>query len=285
MNKALLEHLQRMLEIKITKIEPVSGGDINEAFVLHTSDRKLFLKLNDDGNPDMFEKEFAGLALLKNSNTITVPEPFQQGTYNKQIFLVTEYIEKGIITPGFWRTFAHQLSALHKNTAEQFGLSHDNYIGSLPQRNKQCNTWSEFYAEHRILFLIRMAFDEKKCDSSDTKMAERLCSKLDSLFPKEQPALLHGDLWSGNYMINKNNEAVIYDPAVYYGHREMDIGMSLLFGGFDKSFYSFYNEACPLEKDWMKRIDLTQLYPLLVHLNLFGGHYYNSVRDVFKKYN
>jgi fructosamine-3-kinase len=284
MNKALPEHLEKELEIKITKTEQVFGGDINETYVLHTSQMKLFLKLNADEKADMFEKEFRGLNLLRSTKAIAVPRPLKDGTFEKQIYLVMAHIEKGSPTTGFWRIFGHRLAALHRNTATRFGLDHDNYIGSLPQPNSQCSTWNTFYAEQRILFLIRMAFDDKKCDSSDTRMAERLCNKLDSLFPDEPASLLHGDLWSGNYMIGKDGLPVIYDPAVYYGHREMDIGMSLLFGGFDPSFYSHYNEAWPLEKSWRDRVDLTQLYPLLVHLNLFGGHYYNSVREILKKY-
>jgi fructosamine-3-kinase len=284
MDKALLEHLQRELEIKITKAEQVFGGDINETYVLHSSNKKLFLKLNSDDRPDMFEKEFAGLELLGSTNAILVPKPVTHGRIGKQVYLTMEYLEKGSAVPESWKMFGRQLAALHKNTTVKFGLDHDNYIGSLPQPNKQCSTWSEFYAEQRILFLVKMAFDDKRCDSSDTRMAERLCSKLDSLFPNEQPSLLHGDLWSGNYMIAQEGKPAIYDPAVYYGHREMDIGMSMLFGGFDKLFYSYYNEAWPLENQWEQRIDLTQLYPLLVHLNLFGGHYYNSVRDILKRY-
>jgi fructosamine-3-kinase len=284
MNKALLWQLEKELAIKITKTEQVFGGDINQTYVLHSPVSKLFLKLNTDNNGDIFEKEFAGLALLRNTKAITVPQPLVHGKVEKQIYLVMEYIEKGNAGIDFWQSFGHQLALLHNNTAELFGLDHDNYIGSLSQQNKQSDNWSEFYAAQRILFLIKMAFDEQRCDSSDTKMAEKLCGKFDALFPRERSSLLHGDLWCGNYMINEEGCATIYDPAVYYGHREMDIGMTLLFGGFDKTFYSHYNEAWPLEKCWEERVDLTQLYPLLVHLNLFGGHYYNSVRVILKRY-
>lgn len=284
MNKELLETIQRKLEVKITKTEQVFGGDTNQTYVLHTAEKNLFLKLNSNNNPAMFETEFAGILLLKNSNTIKVPLPILNGSINQQQYLVMEYLPKETAGESFWTTFGHQLAALHKNTNEHFGLAYDNYIGSLPQSNKQTTTWTEFYATQRILLLIKIAFDAKKCDSSDTRMVEKFCNKLDALFSKEQPSLLHGDLWSGNFMATINNKPAVFDPAIYYGHREMDIGMSLLFGGFDKTFYSHYNEAWPLEKDWIKRVDVTQLYPLLVHLNLFGGHYYNSVREILKKY-
>lgn len=285
MNKALLLHIESELHVKITKTEQVFGGDINETHVLHSTDQNLFLKLNSVEKADMFEKEFKGLEILRNVKAMAVPEPYKWGLFEKNIYLVMEYIEKGNASADFWRNFAQHLASLHRNTAEQFGLDHDNYIGSLPQINKQCSNWSEFYAEQRILFLIKMAFDAKKCDSSDTRLAEKLCNKLDTLFPQEQPALLHGDLWSGNYMISKSGEPVIFDPAVYFGHREMDLSMMLLFGGFDQQVFHSYNEEFSLEKSWKERIDLTQLYPLLVHLNFFGGHYYNSVRNTLKKYN
>lgn len=233
----------------------------------------------------MFEKELKGLQLLRSANAVAVPEPLKHGLWEKQIFLVMEYIEKGNASTDFWRKFAQQLANLHRNTSDQFGLDHHNYIGSISQINSQRSNWAEFYAEQRILFLIRMAFDAKKCDSSDCRLAERFSIRLDELFPKEPPALLHGDLWSGNFMINKDGEPVIYDPAVYWGHREMDLGMMLLFGGFDKTMYEYYNDVFALEPGWRNRVDLTQLYPLLVHLNLFGGHYYDSVRSTLKKYN
>ena len=111
-------------------------------------------------------------------------------------------------------------------------------------------------------------------------MAETFCKQLNHLFPSEPPSLLHGDLWSGNYMISSAGYAAIYDPAVYFGHREMDIGMTKLFGGFEQRFYSAYQEAYPMEKNWMQRLPLTQLYPLLVHAVLFGGHYVSSSREI-----
>jgi fructosamine-3-kinase len=278
---ALLEH---ELHVKITHDERVHGGDINETFILYSGKGRLFLKLNNKDSAGMFEKEYKGLEILGNTKAITVPRPFFTGSAAGHICLVMECIEKGKAASDFWQVFGAQLAALHKNSNEYFGLDHHNYIGSLAQRNERHDSWATFYAEQRILFLVRKAFDEKKCDINDTRAAERLCNKLGALFPAEQPALLHGDLWSGNYLTGHTGMPVIFDPAVYYGHREMDIGMSLLFGGFDTSFYEHYNEAWPMEKHWRQRTDLTQLYPLLVHLILFGGHYYHPVKDTLKKY-
>jgi fructosamine-3-kinase len=284
MDKELLNILGEKLQVKLTGMKEVQGGDINRTYIVSGDGKKYFLKCNDAQRPDMFEKEFRGLELLRNAQAIYVPQPLHQGKWNDTTYLVMEVIEKGNADKTFWLDFARRLSALHSNTTQLFGLDHDNYIGSIPQSNKQSASWSEFYSEQRILFLVKSAFDQQKCDRNDTKLADRLCGRLEDLFPVEPPALLHGDLWSGNYMIGWDGQPVIYDPAVYYGHREMDLGMTLLFGGFDNSFYSHYNESSPLEKSWRERVPLTQLYPLLVHLLLFGGHYYHSVKDVLKKY-
>jgi len=288
--KEFLEKLNLALNNKLKKsiviehAEKVYGGDINETFVLHTSEGNYFLKVNNHTQYDMFEKEFNGLQVLQATNTINVPQPFFCGTGNGKIFLVMEHIEKGKPKSNFWQSFGEQLAALHKQTQLQFGFNENNYIGSLPQENKPTDAWTEFYSMQRIMPLIEKAYNQNKCAKEDLLKAAKLCTRFAELFPQEPPALLHGDLWSGNYMVNQKGEPVIYDPAVYYGHREMDIAMSLLFGGFDKSFYNYYNEAFPLEKNWQKRVPLCQLYPLLVHLILFGGHYYYSVINIINSF-
>ena len=118
----------------------------------------------------------------------------------------------------------------------------------------------------------------------DLTTAELFCKRTSELFPTEPPSMLHGDLWSGNFMISTDGNAAIYDPAVYFGHREMDLGMTKLFGGFDQRFYDAYDEVYPLEKNWLKRLPLTQLYPLLVHAVLFGGHYVTSARATMQQF-
>ncbi len=270
--------------IQINSYQQVYGGDINQTYQLQTNIGSLFLKLNKGSLKDMFEKEFAGLQLLHQTKTIKIPEPILYGSFENHIFLITQYIQKANPSKNFWQIFAHQLAALHKNSNKQFGLSASNYIGSLQQQNNFCNSWPEFYATQRIMPLMQLAFNKNKCTKDDLMLAEKLCKHLYNLFPEEKPSLIHGDLWSGNFMCDENAMPVIYDPAVYYGNREMDIAMSLLFGGFDKSFYDHYNEAFPLQPGWKDRVQLCQLYPLLVHLILFGGHYYYSVMDIIKTY-
>jgi fructosamine-3-kinase len=278
----LSAHFNQLVQVEDQ--QQIFGGDINQTFHLRTNIGSFFLKLNKDSFQDMFEKEFHGLQLLHQTNRIKIPQPVIHDNVESSIFLVTEFIHKGNLAKNFWQTFAQQLAALHQHTNNMFGLAADNYIGSLHQRNNFCDSWAEFYATQRILPLTELAFNTNKFSSQEIQMIEKLCTRFNDLFPKEKPSLLHGDLWSGNFMCDQQGLPVLYDPAVYYGNREMDIAMSLLFGGFDKTFYVHYNEAFALQRGWERRVKLCQLYPLLVHLILFGGHYYNSLLEIVKAY-
>ena len=173
---------------------------------------------------------------------------------------------------------------MHKQPQEYFGLNENNYIGSLKQLNDLRNEWTAFYTECRIMPLVKILFDEGRYSKNDLTASNNFYNQLKNIFPHESPALLHGDLWSGNYFIHSSGYAIIFDPAVYYGHREMDIGMTKLFGGFDQRFYNAYNEVYPLTKGWEQRLAITQLYPLLVHAVLFGGHYIAQAKDIMKRF-
>jgi protein-ribulosamine 3-kinase len=227
----------------------------------------------------MFAAEAKGLALLRKANAFCIPEIILQE--NDQLFL--EWLERTPPPASGWRVAGEKLAQLHKNSASLFGLDHDNYIGSLPQSNKWHETWADFFAQERIFPQLKMARDHHKIDAALMKKAERFCSALTEIFPAEPPALLHGDLWSGNFFFSTKGPA-IFDPAVYYGHREMDLAMTKLFGGFDADFYEGYEEEFPLEKSWKERVDLCNLYPLLVHVNLFGGSYVQDVKLVLEKF-
>jgi len=262
---------------------PVSGGSINETFVIETTDGKYFLKYNSAGlYPGMFEKEAMGLRLLSDAGEIRVPEVVNTGTINPYAYLLLEHIDSSSGSTGFWHDFGTGLARLHRNSADKFGLDHDNFIGSLPQRNNFHDNWPEFFCEERLEVQIRMARDSGKIQAADIHHFNNLFARCDRIFPEEQPALIHGDLWSGNYMVDDNGKACIIDPAVYYGHREMDIGMSRLFGVFDESFYRAYNEEYPMETGWRERMDIYNLYPLMVHVNLFGEGYSGSVRSIIR---
>jgi len=280
----ILEHILGK-KIQILSQAPLSGGDINAVSKIRTNHGTFCVKQNLRKQfPMMLEKESIGLNELAKKTKFHIPEVISHSEDRLHQYLLLEYIESGSKSFNFWEDFGTRLAHMHQQTSDQFGWDEDNYIGSLHQSNKLHNDWANFYAEERILPQVKLAFDSNQVDSVFVQSAEKLCLKLDELFPKEAPALLHGDLWSGNFMVNANGDPVLIDPAVYYGHREMDLGMMYLFGGFSDSLFRSYDQLFPLEKNWENRIPLAQLYPLLVHVNLFGGGYIKSAASVIHQY-
>jgi fructosamine-3-kinase len=264
--------------------QTVSGGSINDAYQIKTEQGKFFLKLNSSTRfPLMFETESKGLKLLGKSN-FSVPEPLQVGVVDNAQFILMKWIEQGSPNHDFWNVFGRSLAELHSISSKGFGLDHDNYIGSLPQHNEMAETWAEFFQNKRLKPQIEMARANGRLTSKMTVGFDSLFKQLPDLFPKEKPSLLHGDLWSGNMMVSSYGSPCIFDPAVYYGHREMDLAMMALFGGFGESWVDAYNEVYPLALGWQDRIPLGQLYPLMVHVNLFGGGYAASVERILNQF-
>lgn len=274
--------IQKQLDDVITSGNAVNGGDINQAQKLVFESGKIaFLKWNEDAPADMFEAEAKGLDLLRSAETdLSVPK----GLAISEDYLILEWIEEGGGKPDSSYEFGIELAKLHSKTHESFGLDHDNYIGKLKQSNNEHSNWPDFFALERIEPQVKMGIESGKLTRSVLREVEQLYKKLGSIFPQEQPALLHGDLWSGNFMFTKSGEASIYDPAVYFGHREMDLAMTRLFGGFSADFYKGYNEQFPLEAGFNERVSLYNLYPILVHANLFGGSYCRQAENIIKNY-
>lgn len=271
--------------IEIDDISAVSGGSINETFTISTNTGKFFVKKNSASlYPEMFEKESRGLQILSGKSLLKVPEVIATGQSENTAFLILEHIESGKRGSGFWDRFAKGLAQLHKNSADYFGLDHDNYIGSLHQSNKKHDNWIDFFRTERLEKQVKLARDNGRMGKAVLSSFENFYWKLPDIFPDEPPALIHGDLWGGNFMVNGSGEATIIDPAVYYGHREMDLAMSQLFGGFDSELYEAYHRYFPLAKGWQGRMDYCNLYPLMVHVNLFGGGYLNSVQSILRKF-
>lgn len=272
-------------QIEVFSQSHIGGGSINSALKVETNKGVFFVKHNSRHlYPAMFEKEALGLKTLGDANAVRVPEVLTFDDVGEESFLLLEFIESGNMPAEFWDEFAKNLAALHKNTNKKFGLNHDNYIGSLEQFNDWEDTWSDFFREQRLEVQLKMARNSSLLDRSIVSAFERFYKRIDEIFPNEPPSLVHGDLWSGNFMVGQKGEPIIIDPAVYYGHREMDIAMSQLFGGFSNEFYNSYNKYFPLEKGWQKRMDYCNLYPLLVHVNLFGGGYVSSVKSIISKF-
>lgn len=283
LEKLLKNHTQK--EALIDETIAVGGGSINAAYRLTYAGKSFFLKYNDASRfPQMFEKEALGLKLLHESQSLHIPQIIGHSSKGQTSFLLLEFIEQGQANRQFWENFGHGLASLHRNSHPTFGLDHSNYIGSLKQHNKAEASWADFFIRQRLQPQIELAKQQALLSTKTLADFEKLFKLLPSVFPEEAPALLHGDLWSGNFLCTTKGEAALIDPAVYYGHREMDIGMSKLFGGFHPRFYDAYNAAWPLEKSWEQRVDLCNLYPLLVHVNLFGGGYAGQLESCLMKY-
>lgn len=273
------------LKSTITDSRAIGGGSINDACKLQYGNSSFFVKWNHASRyPGMFEAEAKGLQLLRQAGALYVPEVIGSGGSAQMAFILMEYIEPGRTDGEFWNAFGTKLAQLHRQTADRFGLDHDNYIGSLPQQNAQKAEWPDFFSTQRLEPQLKMARDAGLADRSLSRSFQKLYNRMSNLFPDEPPALLHGDLWSGNYLCSSQKQAVLIDPAVYYGHREMDLGMSQLFGGFDATFYTAYDTAWPLEQGWQQRLHLCNLYPLMVHVNLFGSGYLGQVNRILRHY-
>jgi fructosamine-3-kinase len=271
--------------LHIRRVTPVSGGSINLTAKLDTTKGVFFIKVNDAFRyPDMFVKESNGLTVLAKSGTFTIPNVILTGEDDAQAFIVMEFIESRTRENNFWENFGRSLAELHRVSNDKFGFEEDNYIGSLKQSNRQHNKWIDFFIEERLEPQLKMAYAKGLLNEKDKMIFQKLFTRLDELIPVETPSLLHGDLWSGNFITGKSGEPCIFDPAVYFGHREMDLSMSKLFGGFDQPFYDSYQEGFPLEDGFEERISVHNLYPLLVHVNLFGGGYVNNVRTIVKRF-
>ncbi len=272
------------IELTIVDASTTSGGSINKAYKLKTNSGIFFVKQNSASRfHEMFAKEVLGLKLLQEKSRFIIPEVIGEFQLDDVSFLVLEHLNQNIPNQKFWFDFAKKLAHLHQQSNSKFGLSFDNYIGSISQTNHHFLSWTEFFENQRLSPLVKLAFDKNLLSKEDLKAFKLLYLKLEEIFPTEKPSLVHGDLWSGNFLCN-NNKPVLIDPAVYYGNREMDLAMTRLFGGFDDDFYHAYQNEFPLEKGWVKRIDICNLCPNLVHLILFGRSYYSSIKNVLNAF-
>ena len=273
------------VDLKLKHVSSVSGGSINAAYCLHTTAGDFMMKRNNkDAYPNMFACESAGLATISKTQTIAVPKTVLLDEFEEDDFLILEWIEADRTKPVASKLLGQQLAAMHRHTANLFGLDTDNYMGSLPQSNRRHDTWASLFINERLQPMVKLALSKELLNLKDEQAFERLYKLLPELFEEEAPALLHGDLWSGNYLISVNQKPYLIDPAVSYGHREVDIAMTTLFGGFGREFYEAYQESFPMANGWQQRLDLWNLYPLLLHLNLFGSSYLAQVKQCLQRY-
>ena len=275
--------------VAITQTDRLSGGDINKAYALtlNTGD-KIFMKANAKSNAAFFTAEAAGLTAIAATKAISTPKIICTGTDDGEdvgySFLLLEYIKSSGKIKTYWETFARELAAMHKaDVGKEFGFSQDNFIGARPQQNTPASSWIAFFRDQRLAPQFKAA--DSYFTPADRIKITKLLDNLDRfLIEPEQPSLLHGDLWSGNVMCGNEGKAMLIDPACYVGHREADLAMTELFGGFPQTFYDAYKEAFPLQPGYEERRDLYNLYQLLNHLNLFGPTYLEPVLAITSEY-
>ena len=283
LNQKIKIEIEESAGIKISSASSLSGGCISDAYkIIDEAGRAYFLKMNSSPK-DLFIKEANGLTELRKANAIRVPEVI----LCKEDFLLTEFIEQSSRSKNFFEDFGRRFAEMHKFRGDKFGFYENNYIGSNPQINiPEEYNWTEFYFNKRILYQYKLAEKTGYATDELRKGINLLEKNINDIIgiSAEPPSLLHGDLWGGNYIVDESGNACIIDPAVYYGHREADLAMTKLFGGFNSEFYHSYNEAFPLKEGYLYRENIYKLYHVLNHLNLFGSSYYSQAISLIKWY-
>ncbi len=249
--------------------EPIQGGWINEARVLSDGEQRYFIKLNEAACAGMFAAEAAGLKIMAHTRAVRVPKVITHGLVAGRSFIVLEYLTLYRPGPSAEKRFGKALAAMHRHTTTRFGLDFDNTIGSTPQQNNWREDWPTFYLEQRLQPIFQLAASKyPDLENYFAPLARKLPEYFSNYQP--QPSLVHGDLWSGNWSADEHGQPVLYDPALYWGDREVDLAMTELFGGFSEAFYQAYEKAWPLDSGYVRRKALYQLYYYLNHIYLFG---------------
>lgn len=285
MQADFLDYISQILGEQIISCSAMTGGDISEVYKLATASQELLLKTHRGKQAfAMLSAEKQGLETISKTKTIQTPKVYFLGEYKNTAFLVMEYVHIKNSNEKDFERLGLQLASLHQSTALEFGFPNDNFIGSLPQSNHKHTDWTTFYVKERLQIQLDLARSKGLLSSQDIPNVDSMLQVCNRYFQDIRPNLLHGDLWGGNFLIAENGVPYLIDPAVYYGHSEVDLAMSRLFGGFSSRFYDAYHSINPLGKDNQERNNLYQLYYLLVHLNLFGSSYYAGVKRILEKY-
>jgi len=285
MKAGVKDSISELLGTKINICAPVSGGDISSAYVLDTASDRIFCKLNSSPVAKaMFMAEMEGLQAIAKTKTIKTPAVFGVHELEKGACLLMEYIPSKSPRTRDWELLGVQLAAMHQTGSNYYGWENSNFIGNLPQANQKDDNWATFYAKRRLIPQFEAAVAQAYLGVDEVPGPEKIISVIASCCPDVKPSLVHGDLWSGNYLISEYGVPYLIDPAVYFGHHEIDLSMSRLFGGFDSPFYAAYFEINPAQPGETNRMEIYQLYHLLVHLNLFGKAYYSSVKEILHRH-
>lgn len=258
------------------------GGSINAAYRVTGAGARYFVKINRADRVGMFAAEAAGLAELRQAVGVRVPRPITHGVAGEDAFLVLENIDLQRPSRAALTRLGEALADLHGIVATRYGWDRDNTIGTSLQTNAWHPDWREFWRENRLAAMLdALAPDHPEL----ARDGDALLAVLDTLLKEHapEPSLVHGDLWGGNVAMDERGTPVLFDPAVYYGDRETDLAMAELFGGFSPLFFEAYWGAWPMNAGYRRvRRPLYQLYHLLNHARLFGGHYVAESRRVMR---
>jgi fructosamine-3-kinase len=277
--------LERGLSRSIVRTARVHGGDVAVAFAVDLDDgRRVFAKTHPAAPPRFFSTEAAGLAWLRAADAVAVPEVLAVSD-DAPNHLVLEWIAEGRPTATTERDLGASLARLHRVGAPSFGREDRRTTGSRGLPNEPCATWTEFYAVNRLLPLARLARTADLLPAPAITALEQLAGRLDDFGgPSEPPARLHGDLWAGNRLVDADGGSWLIDPAAHGGHREFDLAMMRLFGGFGEECFAAYADVFPLANGWEDRVALHQIAPLVVHAIKFGGGYVAAATNAISRY-
>lgn len=292
MNATLLALIAKTLQqhhagsLSDIQVSPVGGGSINDTYRLTLGSKTFFCKVNSAVKfPHLFDKEKQGLDLIARQTVIRTPEVIDSFEAEEHQVLLLEWIKSGDKNKEYWRKFGRQLAAMHAVSGPHFGYASHNYMGSVEQLNTPSPDWIHFFTSQRLQRMLDLCLSQHLLAARHQKLFDKLYDVLPQLFDNQQkPALLHGDLWSGNYMCSENGDPVLIDPAVYFGHPAVDLGMTTLFGGFPPDFYEAYAYHLPLPPEYNKQWQVANLYPLLIHLLLFGRSYLPQIESTLQQF-
>lgn len=264
---------------EVINCQSVSGGDINQSFKITTGNENYFLKIQTDNDKEFFDHEVEGLSLI--GSVVNTPKIIKSGTVGNDGYLLMNYLEFG---EGHDEDLGKMVAKMHEEHNSQFGLDYDILNAKNPKINTWQDNWGEFFVKQRLEVLVKEVKRKRYWNQYREDLMSQLEDKILDFYSKHEvePSLLHGDLWSGNAGYEIDGSPILFDPDVFYGNREMDIAMTLLFGGFGRGFYEAYAKEYPLDVGWENRISWYQTYYLLAHLNLFGEEYGPSLDGVLR---
>lgn len=280
--RIVAEGIEASLGGRLLSTRPLGGGCIGEVYRVDLSDGSVVVAKVDRAGEAHLEREAYMLRYLR-ERSLPVPEVY----HSSETLLLMEFVEgESRFSRGAERHAAELLAGLHATTTEAYGHEEDTLIGSLPQPNPLTESWIGFFREHRLLYLAKTAHEAGRLPPEDLKRVERLAERLDGLIGEpKRPSLIHGDVWSGNVLAKDDRITAFLDPAIYHADPEAELAYITLFGTFGEEFFRRYAELREIRPGFFEeRRHVYNLYPLLVHVYFFGGHYVGSVESMLHRH-